>query len=52
MAKILEVANLHKEFTLFILGAKKIRALENISFDMEEGEIVGLTGKSGPASQL
>ncbi len=47
MAKILEVANLHKEFTLFILGAKKIRALENISFDMEEGEIVGLTGKSG-----
>jgi alpha-D-ribose 1-methylphosphonate 5-triphosphate synthase subunit PhnL len=47
MAKIIEVADLHKEFTLFILGAKKIRALEGISFSMEEGEIVGLTGKSG-----
>jgi alpha-D-ribose 1-methylphosphonate 5-triphosphate synthase subunit PhnL len=47
MAKILEVAELHKDFTLFILGGKKIRALEGISFDMEEGEIVGLTGKSG-----
>ena len=47
MAKILEVADLHKDFTLFILGGKKIRALESISFNMEEGEIVGLTGKSG-----
>lgn len=47
MATLLKVANLHKEFTLFIPGAKKIRALENVSFDMEEGEILGLTGKSG-----
>lgn len=47
MSKILEVADLSKEFTLFILGGKKIRALEGLSFDMEEGEIVGLTGRSG-----
>jgi alpha-D-ribose 1-methylphosphonate 5-triphosphate synthase subunit PhnL len=47
MPTILEVTGLHKEFTLFIRGGKKIRALEDISFEMEEGEIVGLTGKSG-----
>ncbi len=47
MAKILEVADLSKEFTLLILGGKKIHALEGLSFEMEEGEIVGLTGKSG-----
>ena len=47
MDTLLRVANLHKEFTLFVLGAKKIRALENISFEMEEGEILGLTGNSG-----
>jgi len=47
MAKILEVEDLHKDFTMFILGGKKIHALEGISFEMEEGEIVGLTGKSG-----
>lgn len=44
---ILEVAGLHKEFMLFVQGAKRIRALEDISFQMEQGEIVGLTGKSG-----
>lgn len=47
MAKILDVMDLRKEFTLFTLGGKKIRALEGISFDIEAGEIVGLTGKSG-----
>jgi alpha-D-ribose 1-methylphosphonate 5-triphosphate synthase subunit PhnL len=47
MAKILEVADLQKAFTLYILGGKKIAALEGISFDVEEGEIVGLTGRSG-----
>jgi alpha-D-ribose 1-methylphosphonate 5-triphosphate synthase subunit PhnL len=47
MPNILEVTDLHKDFTLFILGGKKIRALDTISFEMEEGEIVGLTGKSG-----
>ena len=42
-----KIAGLSKEFTLFILGGKKIRALKDIAFDLEEGEIVGLTGKSG-----
>lgn len=47
MAKLLEIMDLHKEFTMHILSGKKIRALDGISFDMDEGEIVGLTGKSG-----
>src|SRR5215813_9163144 len=47
MATILEVEHLHKEFTLHILNDKKIRALDDVSFEMEEGEIIGLTGKSG-----
>jgi alpha-D-ribose 1-methylphosphonate 5-triphosphate synthase subunit PhnL len=47
MARILAVSGLSKEFTMFILGGKKIHALEDVSFEMEEGEIVGLTGKSG-----
>src|SRR5262245_15002696 len=45
--KILEVDALHKEFTLHILNDKKIRALDSVSFDMAEGEILGLTGQSG-----
>jgi len=47
MATILEVENLHKDFTLHILGGKTIRALDSVSFEMNEGEILGLTGKSG-----
>lgn len=47
MPKILEVEALHKEFTLHILNDKRIRALDSVEFDMDEGEIVGLTGKSG-----
>lgn len=47
MAKILEVESLHKDFTMHILGAKNIRALESVSFDVEEGEVLGLTGNSG-----
>jgi alpha-D-ribose 1-methylphosphonate 5-triphosphate synthase subunit PhnL len=47
MKNILEVAGLSKEFTMHILGGKRIRALEGIAFEMEEGDIVGLTGKSG-----
>jgi len=47
MGKILEVEDLHKEFTMHILNGKEIRALDSVSFDMEEGEILGLAGKSG-----
>jgi alpha-D-ribose 1-methylphosphonate 5-triphosphate synthase subunit PhnL len=45
--RILEVDALQKEFTLHILNNKKIRALNRVSFNLHEGEIVGLTGKSG-----
>ena len=47
MANILEVEDLHKSFTMHILGGKHIRALEGICFALEEGEIIGLTGRSG-----
>jgi alpha-D-ribose 1-methylphosphonate 5-triphosphate synthase subunit PhnL len=44
---ILEVNDLSKIFNLHILKEKKIEALNEISFTMKEGEIIGLTGKSG-----
>src|SRR6187402_3113793 len=44
---ILEVNNLSKVFELHILNDKKLEALKNINFIMQEGEIIGLTGKSG-----
>ena len=47
MATLLEVNNLRKTFTLHILNQKKIEALIDVNFNVEEGEIIGLTGKSG-----
>jgi alpha-D-ribose 1-methylphosphonate 5-triphosphate synthase subunit PhnL len=44
---ILEVNDLSKVFDLHILNDKRIEALKQINFTMEEGEIIGLTGKSG-----
>lgn len=44
---ILEVNNLSKVFNLHILNNKKLEALADINFTMKEGEIIGLTGKSG-----
>jgi len=44
---ILEVNDLSKVFHLYILNNKKIEALKKINFTMKEGEIIGLTGKSG-----
>src|SRR6202044_1984979 len=44
---ILEVNDLSKVFNLHILKNKKIEALSEINFTMKEGEIIGLTGKSG-----
>ncbi len=44
---ILEVTDLGKAFNLHILRDKKIDALKDINFSMKEGEIIGLTGKSG-----
>ena len=44
---ILEVNDLSKIFNLHILNEKRIEALKQINFTMSEGEIIGLTGKSG-----
>jgi alpha-D-ribose 1-methylphosphonate 5-triphosphate synthase subunit PhnL len=44
---ILEVNDLSKAFHLHILNNKKIEALTKINFTVKEGEIIGLTGKSG-----
>lgn len=44
---ILEVNDLSKVFHLHILNNKRIEALKKINFTMKEGEIIGLTGKSG-----
>jgi alpha-D-ribose 1-methylphosphonate 5-triphosphate synthase subunit PhnL len=47
MGKLLEIVNLQKHFELHILNEKEIEALRQVSFDVEAGEIVALTGKSG-----
>ncbi|TDX00837.1 phosphonate C-P lyase system protein PhnL [Dinghuibacter silviterrae] len=44
---VIEVNALYKSFVLHILGGKEITALSDIHFTVAEGEIVGLTGKSG-----
>jgi len=47
MGKLLEIVDLHKRFELHILNEKAIEALDQVSLQMEEGEIIGLTGKTG-----
>lgn len=47
MEKLLEIKNLNKNFLLHILNDKKIEALEDINFELNQGEIIGLIGKSG-----
>ena len=44
---IIEVHDLSKVFELHILHEKRITALEQIDMTIGEGEIIGLTGKSG-----
>ena len=44
---IVEVHNLSKAFELHILSDKRINALHRINMNIAEGEIIGLTGKSG-----
>src|SRR5580698_1466411 len=44
---IVEVHQLTKTFELHILNGKRITALNGIEMAIEEGEIIGLTGKSG-----
>jgi alpha-D-ribose 1-methylphosphonate 5-triphosphate synthase subunit PhnL len=47
MNPILDVRNVSKHFHLHIQNQKHIAALTDVSFQMAEGEILGLTGKSG-----
>jgi alpha-D-ribose 1-methylphosphonate 5-triphosphate synthase subunit PhnL len=47
MGKLLEVIDLEKRFEMHILNEKQIEALRQVSFEVGEGEIVGLTGKTG-----
>jgi alpha-D-ribose 1-methylphosphonate 5-triphosphate synthase subunit PhnL len=47
MKPILEVHQYSKRFDLHILNNKRINALNNVSFVVNPGEIVGLVGKSG-----
>jgi len=44
MTKMLQINNLVKDYNV---GSEKVRALDGISFDVNEGEIVGLIGRSG-----
>ncbi len=44
MAKMLQINNLVKDYSI---GSEKVRALDGVSFDVNEGEIVGLIGRSG-----
>ncbi len=44
---ILSVRQLSKHFTLHILGGKVIAGCEEIGFDLQQGEFLGLSGPSG-----
>jgi len=47
VSKHLEVIGLSKTFTLHILGEKRITAFHNVSFTLERGRFLGISGKSG-----
>jgi len=47
MDGILDIKNLSKTFELHILNGKRIAALHNLNFQIHQGEVVGLLGKSG-----
>ena len=47
MQNILEIKNLSKIFVSGILRPKKFTAVDNVSFDLNEGEILALLGSNG-----
>ena len=44
---ILKVQNLSKTFTSGLLFTKEIYALQDVSFNLQKGEILALVGESG-----
>ena len=44
MSKLLSVANVSKEFSV---NGSKVQALDNVSFDVEQGECLAIVGESG-----
>jgi alpha-D-ribose 1-methylphosphonate 5-triphosphate synthase subunit PhnL len=47
MGNVLSVRQLSKHFILHILGGKVIAGCEEIGFDLQQGEFLGLSGPSG-----
>ena len=47
MRPVLKVEELSKAFVLHALNGRRIPALDSVSFALQEGEILGLTGTSG-----
>ncbi len=45
--RLIEVRGLGKTFCLHLLGGKRLRALHEVSFDVERGEFLGVAGRSG-----
>lgn len=44
---LLEIKNLIKEFPLGFLGKVKLRAVDNVSFELSESKVISLIGESG-----
>jgi alpha-D-ribose 1-methylphosphonate 5-triphosphate synthase subunit PhnL len=47
VSKHLEAVSLSKTFTMHVLGGKKITAFRDVSFTLERGKFLGISGKSG-----
>lgn len=47
MSAILSIKDLTKTFTLYQLGEKQIQGCQHVSFDLQPGGFIGITGRSG-----